>query len=250
MACEKCGFAIPDDGARTCPVCGTSRAVSTSSSTDTSGETAWTQPDSRQFDSGFIATTRTLLLNSGDSLAALSRSGSASRALVYALIAGSLGMLGEMGWRFILNSRPVSAIPLLSGMANIPARPEILLIITPIAIALSVWLGTVYTHIALTVTRTRTAPWQSTFRVICYAHASLLLSIIPLVGDFMALVWGVYLTVLGLARTHRCGVLRIAFSLTIPMVLLAVFIIMIAVVALTAGLFSGAILKDALSIIR
>ena len=71
-------------------------------------------------------------------------------------------------------------------------------------------------HLLLVVTRTpRPHGFRGTWAAICYANGAILLGIVPVAGDFVALVWSAALFGIGLHVVQRVGVLRAAILASI-----------------------------------
>lgn len=84
---------------------------------------------------------------------------------------------------------------------------------------LGIFIGGLITHLFLMIFGGANQGLTMTLRVISYAYAPLILTVVPFVGSFVALIWLLLLAIIGLAAAHRTDTWRTALAVLVPMVL-------------------------------
>jgi hypothetical protein len=92
-------------------------------------------------------------------------------------------------------------------------------ILIPVFVAVGLAIHACILHLMLLVVGEGRRGFDTTVRVICYAHTADLANIIPLCGGIISLVWFVALQIVGLARAHRCSYGKAALAVFLPLLL-------------------------------
>ena len=71
-------------------------------------------------------------------------------------------------------------------------------------------------HLVLTLMDSAKAGFSGTFRVVIYALSPMLFMAIPIFGDFIAFVWNMVMSIIGLSRVHRISNSRAMLSVFLP----------------------------------
>jgi len=93
-----------------------------------------------------------------------------------------------------------------------------------IAVPIGLFMGSGILHGCLLLVGGAQRGFEATFRVVSYSSVTSLFSVIPVVG-FIANLWGIVLTVIGLRETHRTTTGKAVAAVAIPVVVALVFIV-------------------------
>ena len=129
--------------------------------------------------------------------------------IVYFLLTLALGSFGMMGSR----NNPLGAM-FGAGMGMI-----FMIILCPIFVALSVFIGSAIIHVCLMLVGGAKKSYETTFRVVCFASGSTQpLLIIPFCGGLISGIWGIVAECIGLARAHETDIGRAVLAILLPLI--------------------------------
>jgi hypothetical protein len=248
--CPKCGTTQNLTGSTgQCRLCGQQLHQGTSARAAVSGPgpIPWERVESLGVGRALFATVNRLFTSPSTLFAAVRRQGTVGRALLFGLVAGSIGMLFESFWGIVLAGS-------LEGFLELQAYGETAsyaqnLVFAPLITFVEISIVAGYAHLMLFLSRLPRGNFGRTFMVAAYAQAAGLLSIIPFLGGVIGTVAFVYLLGIGLGRVHETSAVRALLSLVLPLVLL--FIVLVPIIILLVGLTAGGeLLKDILGNIR
>jgi len=95
-----------------------------------------------------------------------------------------------------------------------------MIFISPALYVLSSFITSGIIHLLLKLFGGANRPFETTFRVICYAQASAaVFNFLPLCGGLMAILWGIYALVIGLKAAHGTQAWRTALAVLFPWIL-------------------------------
>lgn len=130
--------------------------------------------------------------------------------IVYLLITLAFGSLGMMGGR----NNPLGAM-FGAGIGMI-----FLIILAPILVAVSMFIGAGIIHLCLMLVGGAKRSFETTFRVVCFASGSAqTLLIVPFCGGFISGVWGLIAECIGLARAHETETGRAVLAVLLPVII-------------------------------
>lgn len=166
-----------------------------------------------------LSTVQLMLRDGGDAMQRVKRGVGFARPLAYAVLLSWLGAAISAAYQLFLNQSLWRLLPGLSHDTHteVVARGFALLF-TPVAVAASAFVGGGITHLLLVLLGGGRSGYRSTVRVACYANTPAVLSVIPLVGPLVALVWGIYLEVRGLAIAHEMPIGSVLIAVILPAV--------------------------------
>jgi hypothetical protein len=102
-------------------------------------------------------------------------------------------------------------------------------------VAIGVFIASGIYHVMLLILGGARHGFEATFRVACFAEATYLFMLLPFCGNVIAPVWGIVVTIIGLAQTHQIGGGKAAAAVLLPLVILC------CCCAGLIGLFAGVI---------
>ncbi len=184
----------------------------------------------RGFFSRLFRTTGQVLGKPGKFFAAPARPGYAW-ALSYALILGTLGIALDSLWGHYWAGQHIPFSRALIG-----------LILSPLLVLVVVFVATWILHFFLWVVGGAKNGVRATFRVMAYAQAISIFSLLPGAGHFIAFIWWIVVAVAGLAAAHGIGKGRAFFALVLPAAVVIALVVGLVMIVIILGL--GAELKN------
>jgi hypothetical protein len=143
--------------------------------------------------------------------------------LIFALILGVLGKVFGLTWQQVLSLRfgqlpEITTIHLVGITIGLPFIVlTILYIISAIV------------HMFLTIVGGNRRGFEATFRVIAYAGATDIFSIIPFIGSLIAFIYALIIAVIGLRESHGIGTGRAALAIFLPIIVILGFFLVVAI---------------------
>lgn len=203
---------------------------STSETALTRGGLPWEHRHERGFVNAFIETLAMVLTRPSEAFTVMRREGGLAEPLIYALIGGCVGgvasFLFSLGLQSIgLFSERRNAFAVMTGMGVGSAAFIILL---PVCIVIGLFIGAAVVHLCLMLVGGAKQSFETTFRVLAFSQGSTgLLQLIPICGGFIAGVWGLVVSCIGLARAHETETGRAVLAIFLPLIVCcgAIFLI-------------------------
>lgn len=224
--CPNCRNELPATPVDRCPSCGA--AVVAGGEAAAAG-TPWDARDRTGVVTALVDTTRLVLTRPGEFFRAMPVSGGIGNPLLYAVILGWAGLIVANLYQAIFHSI------VGTGLAALADRPQLAALLSwtqswvgfavqvvfgGIFVAIGVFIWSAVVHVVLLLLGGARNGFEATFRVICFAHATNVLLILPFCGQFVVLVWTLVVDVIGLAEAQRISHGRAAAAVLLPIVLL------------------------------
>ena len=151
------------------------------------------------------------------------------KAWIFALVTSYLGMAvalvysGLYLWLFssVLAPTPgAGAMPAQMGMVMLIGMVGTAAIGPLLLTTLVAWILAALIHVALTMLAPERRDFDHTVRLTLYAFAANVLWVVPVVGDYVASVWGLVIAIIGIREWHRTTGWRAAIAKLWPLVIL------------------------------
>ena len=251
MTCAKCGH--ESAAFDRCPFCGEAaaafkgeRAGGGESATDVNLP-AWEDP-AVPFPLNLVETWRRSVFEPGAFFADGPFDRPAVRPILYYLLVSVLAATLSLTWGTLLPTGQPGVVETLAEIMNV-ALPEAAdgagstgrladFFLTPFWAVLYLIIASLVLHVFVLVLVPGRRSLTATVRTICYACGPGVFAIIPFVGGWVAGVWGVVLTVIGLREAHRTTTGR-AFAAWLLAAALPVALLMLGVLLVIARVASG-----------
>jgi hypothetical protein len=95
----------------------------------------------------------------------------------------------------------------------------LILIFVPFGIVIAQFIGAAVLHVCLMIVGGANRPFETTFRVLAFSQGSTgVLQMIPVCGGMIALIWGIVVNCIGLARAHETDTWRAVVAVFLPMI--------------------------------
>ncbi len=230
MFCPHCGKEIAE-GQAFCRHCGGAIAEQPAASART--QTPWENRAALGFFKAFFATLKESLFNPGQFFKSMPVFGGIADPLVYALIAGMVGMTISYAWQILLEQSFSGFMPAeLRGAAGYQLFQGVGIaiagLIIPIAIIVMLFLWAGILHVCLLLVRGATNGFEATFRAAAYSYGANIFMAVPLCGGIIALVWSMVLAIIGLKEAHGISGGKASFAVLFPLAACCGIIILMA----------------------
>jgi len=196
----------------------------------------WERDEPGHSPAGAAATIRAVLIAPGEAFAAMFQTGGFGDPILFVLIFGTLGSFFGLLWQSALRTWLGSMQGAdFAAMAFDNTVGIILLILAPLLVLVwAVIMAAIY-HVLLLVLGGAPQPYETTFRVVCYASgATYLLVALPLCGGLVGGLWNLVVTIVGLRMAQEVPAGR-----AIAAVLLPLLAICFCCLVLFVGIFSA-----------
>jgi hypothetical protein len=107
-----------------------------------------------------------------------------------------------------------------------------MILISPALYVLSAFISSGITHLCLKLLGGAHRPFETTFRVICYAQASaMVFNLLPICGGLIGVIWGAYTIIIGLKESHGISGWKATLAITLPGLLCCGALVLLATAA-------------------
>jgi hypothetical protein len=195
-------------------------ATSASPDTQPGTEPAWEERDRLGF---FIALSRTVsavLMRPAETFAAMKRTGGLADPLLYFVLLSSAMFAVSALYQLAAGSLNPATLPpnfphASKGAFSVALIGSILL--SPALYVVSAFISSGITHLCLRLLSGANRPFETTFRVICYAQASAaVFNLLPLCGSLIGVIWGAYCIIIGLREAQQTTGWKATLAITLP----------------------------------
>jgi hypothetical protein len=154
-------------------------------------------------------------------------------AILFGVIASTVGNVASSIYAYFSGQQALVAMQQV--VQNLPAEQGRLLrayaesmsggavvaqvVLSPLLTVIFIYLGAAVLHLLLMLFRGASRGFDATLTTVAHASGLLLLLAVPGCGGFLALVWGLMSTILGLGAIQRCGAGKAAAAVLAPAVL-------------------------------
>ncbi len=181
----------------------------------------WDERQTRGFFSAFAETLMMVLTRPGEAFTRMKREGGLVEPLIYALIGSCVGFM--VYWLFLMILPSAAALggdqnP-LAHLVGFGFIGILWIIFCPVLFSLFIFISSAILHVCLMIVGGAKQPFETTFRVHCFALGSVgLLIIVPFCGGLVAGVWSIVLHCIGLARAHETDTGRAVLAVFLPLI--------------------------------
>ena len=168
----------------------------------------------------FVETLKLVLLNPTTAFSAMKTEGGLSEPLIYAIIGSSVGFIVYFLFSLLMSSFGIMGNRnALAGVLGVGVGAFVFVIFVPVLIALGLFIGSAILHLCLTLVGGARRPFETTFRVVCFAAGSAYpLMILPICGGFISGIWCIVVECIGLARAHQTTTGRALLAILLPII--------------------------------
>jgi hypothetical protein len=146
---------------------------------------------------------------------------------IFAMITGIIGSGVVLLWQWLLFSGVVP--PQIFSAATYSLVLTIAVISVPFTIALSILIGSGVTHLCLMIVGGNQRGFETTFRAISYSYGAALFYIVPIIGNFVGVIYIFVLAILGVREGHEISTGKAALAVLLPFIVILGLVILLAI---------------------
>jgi hypothetical protein len=235
MFCPQCGNETGENQAF-CSQCGARlhEAPVAATPESTREKTPWEDRETNGFFGGLFKTAGNALFHPSEFFRRMPVRGGYGDPLLFALIAGMIGMIASYLWQLALKSTVQSVLPAVHAWPTGGVTTAFAAFVAPFLLIAGFFISAGLLHVFLLLVQGARAGYEATFRVVAYAASANLLLLAPFCGGIVSGIWSVVLLLVGLREAHEISGGKAAFAVFMPLVICC------GVFALFAVLFMGA----------
>ncbi len=196
-------------------------AAAVAVATSPRGGLPWDERHTRGFFNAFAETLMMVLLRPSEAFTAMKREGGFGEPLIYALTGACSGAIVSLLFSFLLQSAGFSMGD-RSGftfLAGLGIGSILFVVLVPFVILFGLFLGAAVLHVCLMVVGGANQSFETTFRVVAFAHGSTgVLQMVPVCGGVIAGIWALVVQCIGLARAHETDTGRAVLATLLPLI--------------------------------
>jgi hypothetical protein len=147
------------------------------------------------------------------------------RPLLFALIVAWVGAIFNAVWGTMFGAGMLRMLPAQFQRYAMMGQGRGLvasIILAPIFIAIGLFIGSAIFHVSFMIVGALSASrsqFEGTFRAVSYSSIAHIAYVIPFVGGLVALVWRVYLMMLGVQQLHKTTQAKALLGILLPIIL-------------------------------
>jgi hypothetical protein len=169
----------------------------------------------------FTDTLLMVLTKPVEAFTVMKREGGLVEPLIYMVIGGSFGMIVYCLFTLLLQSIGFMADSrnAMAGLVGVGIGFIFVLILMPVFVAIGAFIGSGILHLCLMIVGGAKQPFETTFRVVCFAAGSAYpLMIVPFCGGLICGIWNIVLQCIGLSRSHEIETGRAVLAVLLPLI--------------------------------
>jgi len=174
----------------------------------------------------FLDTAKLFITAPDQAWARTRETGDYTRPLLFGLIIAWVGAIFNAVWGTMFGAGLMKMLPAQYsrfGAMGMGGRGLIAnIILAPIFILCGLFIGSAIFHVSFMIVGALTnskSQFEGTFRVVSYSSIAHIAYVIPFVGGFVALVWRIYLMMLGVQQLHKANQGKALMGILLPIVL-------------------------------
>ncbi len=192
-------------------------------------EPAWEEREKRGLFDALFQTVQSVLFRPAETFSSMKQTGGLVNPLLYFVILSSAAFAVSALYQMAAATiNPAFFTPQFQHVPKTAFSVVLIgtILISPALYVLAAFLSSGITHLALKILGGARRPFETTFRVICYAQASAaVLNILPLCGGLIAIVWAAFAIIIGLKEAHRIEAWRASLAFLLPGLLCCGFVV-------------------------
>ena len=181
---------------------------------------AWEERERLGFFAALSQTIADVLLRPTQTFASLKQTGGLANPLLYfVLVSSSMFAVSAFYQIAMTTVNPTLFAPKIPHATGSSYTVALIgsVLLSPALYVVSAFISSGITHLCLKLLGGANRPFETTFRVICYAQASAaVLNVIPVCGSLIGVIWGAYAIIIGLKEAQNTEGWRATLAITLP----------------------------------
>jgi len=184
----------------------------------------WEELEQNGFFAGFFDTIKMVCLSPKEFFKSMSTRGGYTRPLIFYLLISEFYTAFRMIWSMagvgIMNhSQKMDVLNLgLHGIASL-----LWLLLYPVLLTILLFIAAGINHLCLLLVKDGTRGFKGTFKVLCYSSAPMIMSVFPILGPIIGIIWSSICNFLGYKFVHKTSGIKVAIAMLIPVLIILLF---------------------------
>jgi hypothetical protein len=183
-------------------------------------EPAWEEREKLGFFPAILGTIQSVLTRPTQTFASMRQTGGLANPLLYFVLMSSTMFAVSAFYQIAATSmNPVSFPPPFQHTSSKAFSVALLgsVLISPALYVVSAFISSGITHLSLMLLGAANRPFETTFRVICYAQASAaVLNLVPVCGSLIGIILSAYCIIIGLKEAQGISGWKATLAITLP----------------------------------
>lgn len=146
--------------------------------------------------------------------------------LAFGLLTGSIGAMFGVFWQFLMMTGgflPIADV--ITGQFAFSLIFLVSIVFIPIAMVAGMFISSGIWYLFLLLLKGADHGFEGTFRVVSYSQSAQIVSLIPVLGGWVSVIWQLVIQIIGLKEIHETSYLKVILAFLIPVFMLVVLII-------------------------
>jgi len=169
---------------------------------------------------GFYLTIKEVLLAPGTFFHRMPTGIGLVQPLLFAVIIGVIGAFFEWMWTLTGSSLQLFFTEEIADVMSGPLLYGLFFLLSPVFAAVTVVITAGLLHLGMIVFGGNRLGFEATFRVVAYAEATGVITVLPFCGRWIGIIYGLVVAIIGLYRIHDTEPWRAALAVLVPTALL------------------------------
>jgi len=184
------------------------------------GNAPWEDPRFLGVFPSLFATVKSVLFSPETFFHSLDAERGIREPFAFGLLMGSTSAMFSLFWKFLVLSGGLMVVDLpFFGSETAWLVFLLILVFVPAFVTMSMFVFASILHLMLLLVRGGDGGFRASFRVIAYAQAAQIWTVIPFLGGWVGFVWQFIVQVIGLREIHRTSYFRVISAFLIPVML-------------------------------
>jgi hypothetical protein len=179
----------------------------------------WERRERYGFLNGLYLTVKDILLTPRTFFHRMPTQVGLAQPLYFALVLGVLATFFLWMWTLAGSSLQILFADNLEELIHGPVLAFFLFIFSPLIVPILIFIKAGLIHLVLMLVGGNKLGFEATFRVAAYSEAAGILALLPFCGSFLGVLWGLFITIVGLYSIHETDPWRAVLAVLAPMVL-------------------------------
>ena len=181
----------------------------------------WEELEQKGFFAGFFETIKMVCLYPKEFFNSMPTTGGYTRPLIFYLLISEFYTAFRMIWSlagvgFMGHGPQMDILNLgLHGMASL-----LWLLFYPILLTILLFIATGINHLCLMLVKDGSRGFKGTFKVLCYSSAPMIMSLFPILGPIIGILWSSVCNFLGYKYVHKTSGVKVAIAMLIPVLII------------------------------
>ncbi|MGQ0814584.1 MAG: YIP1 family protein [Gemmatimonadota bacterium] len=154
--------------------------------------------------------------------------------LMYYLVLGVIVAGINLFWSSLFDFAGLGAL-FLPDMPTTSINAIVEFLLSPLLLIVVLYVVSGVCHLLLLMVAGAKHEFGTTTRVFAFSYSPAVFAIVPILGNLVALVWMTVIAIIGLREAQQTSRGKAAFAVLFPLVLLVVLGVMVAIIAVFAG---------------